>query len=305
MGGVISHTVVNASGVPQGSVLGPLLFSAYVSTITRLLSCFQVRHHAYADDTTLFIKFDPKLSPLSILSESTAALSNWFMHNGLLLNPSKSEVMWTGSRSQLQSTTNFSSDLKVAGTSVVPTSSVKIVGVTYDSQLTFNVHVAETCRIANFHLRALRHIRKFIDGPTANTVACCIVASRIDYCNSVLAGVSDYSLQRLQRVQNTAARIVCNATSRAPASPLLRQLHWLPVAHRIQYKIALITFKILAVKEPSYLFSFLTPLSSNRPDSSRQLRSSEQNLLSVPLAKSVLHSRAFSVFAPRLWNMLP
>jgi len=134
----------------------------------------------------------------------------------------------------------------------------------------------------------------------ANTIACAIVGSRLDYCNSVLAGLSQYNLQRLQRVQNRAAKIMLGLPRRTSSDLALCQLHWLPVAKRIDYKIALIIFKTLSAGQPSYLYSLLTPTSS-----ARTLRSFSQHLFSVPFVKSVISSRAFSVYAPKLWNQLP
>ena len=131
-------------------------------------------------------------------------------------------------------------------------------------------------------------------------IASSIVASRIDYCNAVLVGTSSYNIQRLQRVQNQAARIVTGSRGRASATPLLNSLHWLPVEQRISFKAALITFKTIACGQPWYLHSLLKPYSAPR-----SLRSSTQKLLQVLVAKTSLHSRAFSVFAPRLWNRLP
>ena len=97
-----------------------------------------------------------------------------------------------------------------------------------------------------------------------------------------------------------AARIVCRVNSRTSTTPLLQKLHWLPVSCRIDFKVALLTFKILSAQQPAYMLPFLQPYSSNRA-----LRSSHQNLLTVPFSKSALHSRSFSVYAPRLWNTLP
>ena len=156
------------------------------------------------------------------------------------------------------------------------------------------------CRSANYHLRALAHIRRFLSVSSANLVACSIVSSRLDYCNSVLNGLSSYNIHRLQTVQNRAARIVLGVGNRVSAEPLLRQLHRLPVCKRIMYKTALITFKTVSTHQPTYLSSLLIP---HNP--SRSLRSSNLNYLKVPRVTSALQSRAFSVSAPHLWNSLP
>ena len=194
-----------SSGVPQGSVLSPLLFSACLSPISRLIDSFHLSHHIYADDISLFLSFDPTCNPLKTLNDCTLALSNWLMSNGLLLNPLKSEVLWVGTKPQIQASAAFNSDLRIAGIPVGPSDKVKVVGVIFDSNLSFSQHMSEVCRVVNFHLRALAHIRKYLDKHTANTLAACIIGSRIDYCNCLFAGLSDSSLLRLQRLQNRAA----------------------------------------------------------------------------------------------------
>ena len=295
-----SQPYAMTSGVPQGSVLGPLLFSAYVSPVSRLIHSFGLLHHIYADDITLLLKFDSHLSPLTLVNDCTTALSNWLMFNGLRLNPSKSEVLWTGTRQQVQSAANYEQNLLIAGLPVTTSKSVKITGVTFDSKLSFSDHVSEVCKAVNFHLRALSHIRHFLDTSSANTLAVSIIGARIDYCNSLFTTISDFNLLRLQRLQNRAAHIVTNTKRTTSFSQLLRQLHWLPVPNRTDFKIATLTFKVLTTHQPSYLDSLIVPYNSRR-----SLRSSNQNLLAVPRTQSVTQSKAFHSYAPQIWNKLP
>ena len=127
------------------------------------------------------------------------------------------------------------------------------------------------------------------------------ITSRVDYCNSLLYGLPNYQLNKLQRVLNASARLVCNAPRFCHISPLLRGLHWLPVKARIEFKILLITFKAIHGLAPKYLCDLLTFKSSLY-----NLRSSGSILLSMPAVRSkTLGDRAFMVAAPRLWNSLP
>ena len=127
------------------------------------------------------------------------------------------------------------------------------------------------------------------------------ITSHVDYCNSLLYGLPNYQLNKLQRVLNASARLVCNAPRFCHISPLLRGLHWLPVKARIEFKILLITFKAIHGLAPKYLCDLLTFKSSLY-----NLRSSDSVLLSMPAARSkTLGDRAFMVAAPRLWNSLP
>ena len=147
----------------------------------------------------------------------------------------------------------------------------------------------------------MRKIHSSLDRDTATILANSLVHSKIDYCNSLLYGLPDTSIIRLQRVQNSLARVVCNSSKRsAHSNTLLKTLHWLPISQRIKYKIALLTFKILHFGKPSYLsdlVSFYQP--------SRTLRSTNSLLLSVPSIRSAVGRRSFSFAAPTIWNDLP
>jgi len=110
----------------------------------------------------------------------------------------------------------------------------------------------------------------------ARTVACSIVTSQIDYCNSLYAGMSASNFKKLHRVQNTLARVVLQLRRRDHITPALVQLHWLPVRHRVMFKITTITFNLLKFHRPSYWYQFVQPYTT-----SRNLRSLNQNLLVV------------------------
>jgi len=112
-----------------------------------------------------------------------------------------------------------------------------------------------------------KRIRHLLTMELAQTLACSLIQSRIDYCNAVLHGAPSYSVKKLQRVQNNAARIVLEAPRRSHASPLLRTLHCLPVQQRIEYKVALLTFKVRSTSTPSYLRHLIqnTAATSDQP----------------------------------------
>ena len=145
-----------------------------------------------------------------------------------------------------------------------------------DNRLSFDQHVSDVVRSCNYHIRSLRHIRPLIDRETAVSLACSIVASRLDFCNSVLYGVSETNIAKLQRMQNNLARVVCKSPYNTNVTGLLRELHLLLVRHRITYKVATITYRTRNCKQPSYL---LDSLISYQPV--RTLRSASSNLLVV------------------------
>ena len=149
----------------------------------------------------------------------------------------------------------------------------------------------------------LRRIRKYLSKDNTKTLVHAFISSKIDYCNSLLYGLPEYQLNKLQRVQNMCARLICNESKYCHITPLLADLHWLPVKFRIEFKILLIVFKIFRGLTPSYL-SFLI---ISKPVSKYNLRSSnDSTLLSYPKIKpkATLGERAFAFAAPKLWNAL-
>lgn len=191
--------------------------------------------------------------------------------------------------------------LSVAGTPVSIADDVKNLGTVFDSTFNMEKHVNATCKAAFFHLRKIARIRNYLDKSATERVVHSFVTSRIDYCNSLLYGASCSLLAKLQRVQNTAARIVSGSRKYDHITPVLHDLHWLPIQTRIEYKVLLLVFKCLHGLAPVYLSDLLQPYCPSRP-----LRSREQQLLSIPRTRLKTYGdRAFTSFAPKLWNALP
>jgi len=178
---------------------------------------------------------------------------------------------------------------------------ITTLGVTLDSCLTFNQHVSSVCRASFFHLRALRPIRPVLTEDMATSIAVALIQSRLDYANSLLYHTSACNINKLQRVQNMAARLVL-PNSQLPIADILSRLHWLPISKRIDFKIAAITYKVLHTGEPRYLralIDYQVPARVTRSavHSQYKLQESSVNL--------VFGERAFSSASPAVWNKLP
>ena len=163
-----------------------------------------------------------------------------------------------------------------------------------------HIRVIRTAPASCFHIRALRHVRKSLPDDVAKTVACSIVGSRIDYCNALLVGMSDSNFAKLQRVQNTLARVVLGLRKFEHITPALIELHWLPFTQRVTLKLATLTVKTVHSGQPTYLRDLV-----NAYEPVRTLRSSSQHLLCVGRTRTVTAARSFRHSSATIWNSLP
>ena len=175
---------------------------------------------------------------------------------------------------------------------------LEIWGVTRDSFMNMEEHIGNICKASYIQLRNIRSIRNIISKDNLITVVHAFITSRLDYCNSLLYGLPDCQLDKLQRIQNIAARIVSGAKKYDHITPVLKTLHWLPIKYRIRFKINLLTFRALSGQAPPYLTELLQVKTSTR-----SLRSSSQHLLCKPKTRLKTYGDpSFMACAPELWN---
>ncbi len=231
--------------------------------------------------------------------ECIVDIKNWMTSNFLLLNSEKTEVLIIGPKTPTSN--NLEHCLTLDGCSVNSSSSVRNLGVLFNSNLSFDSHVSSICKTAFFHLKNISKLRPMLSMSNAETLIHAFMTSRLDYCNALLGGCSARLINKLQMVQNAAARVLTRTRKYDHISPVLSTLHWLPTKHRIDFKILLITYKALNGLAPQYLSELLSHYSPSRP-----LRSQNSGHLIIPrISKSTAGGRSFSYLAPKLWNNLP
>ena len=254
----------------------------------------------YADDTQLYVAINTSNRSLilSKLELCTRDILSWCTSNMLSCNPTKTKIA------------HFMSQFKqydpipgifINGVIIPPVPAERDLGTILDSHLKLIAHVNNICKTAHYAIRSISCIQKYLSQEDCEKLIHAFVTSRLDSCNSILYGLPEYSISKLQRIQNTAARLVSKTKKSDHITSVLVALHWLPIKNRIVFKILLITFKALNGLAPNYICELL-----HQYQLTRSLGSSTRNLLSVPRTHTTTYGdRAFSVSAPKLWNSLP
>ena len=300
--GVNSENKVLDCDVPQGSVLGPDFFGDYNSPLAQIFRRHGIHFQLYADDTQAYIFFRAKVNEDEARKKLEACLAEvrlWMAQNFLKLNDRKTDFMIFCKPSSVKNITTTS--IRIGNYDIKPNKTVMNIGATLDENMKLHKQITKVSKSAWHSLFNISKTRKYMCANQCKTVIHAYVTSKIDNNNSLYIGLAKTTLlEKLSKIQHAAARLITHSTKRDDASPVLKQLHWLPVTERIEFKILLITYKVLNGMGPAYLKELLIPKVNTR-----DLRSSDRNELTESRSYSGWGDRSFSIAAPRLWNKLP
>ena len=222
----------------------------------------------------------------------------WCASNGLSCNADKTEALHISS---CYSISEKIDEIRIGDAIITPTPTVRDLGTIVDHHLDLGNHVNNICKSASFAITNISRIRKYLSQSDCDRTIHAFITSKLDYCNAILYGLPQAQLDKLQRIQNTAARIVSKTKKSQHITPVLRGLHWLPIHKRIVFKLRLLTYKALNGQAPSYISDLLTKYKI-----SRNLRSGTKYLLTVPRSNTKSYGdRSFQVAAAELFNKLP
>ena len=228
-------------GVPQGSILGPLIFNIYVSDLQGKVQC---RCHQYADDTTLLQHSKPQELDKCAeeMNQTIESLNEYSTNSNLALNSTKTKWMMLSTRqmSTVHSLEEHSANIICREEPLERLSSTRLLGVQLDQNLSWREHTTNLLSSCYATLSVLRKLKNFAPFHIRKRLVETLVLSKLDYCNVVFSAMPDYQLKRLQRVQNMCAGYVL---SRYATVADLKELRWLPIKERLEYSIAKLAHK--------------------------------------------------------------
>ncbi|KAI5735394.1 hypothetical protein M8J77_017740 [Diaphorina citri] len=292
------------SGVPQGSVAGPLLFAIYISGIQRVFQ--HCKYHIYADDIQIYIHCPPGdlADAIDMMNEDLNRFHEWASKLFLTPNPSKSKALVIASqRFRTANIPSLSVPPILLNGAVIPIVNVaKNLGVMVDDTLSWKEHVKHVRKKVFYCLYTLGKFRGIFPMELKRKLVECLVFPHFDYCDQVYGGLSGELAQSLQVAQNACVRYVCNLRRYDHVSDFYTQLKWLSLEKRRNVHDLTLLFKILTTQMPHYLhevFQYLSDL-GHYPTRSQNTRA-----LEIPLHRTLAYSNSFHIRAARLWNNLP
>jgi len=283
------------NGVPQGSILGPLLFSIYINDLPLSISQSHVHCSLFADDTTLDVS-SPKSSIItSSLQKALDDVCKWCRENSMILNPSKTECMLITTR-QKQQLNPPPLSLSINSEPIKQVKQHKSLGIIIDDQLTWQAHLDQTCKTVSKNLFLLTKLIPFTDPPTRRLFYAAHIQSHIDYSSTVWDGCSENTLKRLHSLHRRAAKLILPMRSDS-AEERMRELDMLPLHKHLLYNKGVFMHKVTHSSAPQYLTDLFHPAASPYKKAERKLF--------VPRPRIDMFKNSISYAGAHLWNDFP
>ena len=281
------------SGVPQGSILGPTLFFLFINDLPLYLK--HCSTDLYADDSTVYASGKSKNEIEYKLQSGADGTDHWSRRNKLPIHYGKSTQ---GSRHKIQKAGKL--NITIGDTPINSVSSEKPLGLYIDETLSWNPHIGYLCSIISSRISLLKQLSNYIPENIQKMFYQSYILPMIDYGSNSWGSTSNTNIERVNKLQKRAARIISKVDYTTLSADIIKRLGWIPVAKRINYNKAVLTYKAMNNLTPSYISDLLTPTVCNR-----NLRSSENGSLILNKTMTALYTGSFTFSAPKVWNTFP
>ena len=286
------------SGVPQGSILGPIFFLLFINDLPLLLNSCHVDF--FADDATAHTSNQNiEIINAELQSDFSIAVS-WSKQNKLPINYDKTTYMVLGAKKRVQD--EYQLELSADNHAINKVTKQRLLGIIIDDHLSWTAHIDHLCSTLAAKISLLRQLSAYVPQDVQKIYYQSYILPLLDYGSNTWGTTSCANIERLSKLQKRAARIILKANFFTPSKLMFETLGWLSVPKRLLYNKAILTYKALNNMTPAYITNLLTPISKTH---SLSLRSSESGALCIPRSRSALYDRSFSPSASKLWNSLP
>ena len=289
-------------GVPQGSLLGPLLYIIYTKEIEKIAQNYNLEIMMYADDSQLYFSFkkDTIHSTQENINKCLSKIKLWMCQNFLKMNVDKTKLMLFKPKSN----TNLLLSINYNGANISPVDSITILGVKIGNNLDLTPFINKKIQACCFHLRNLINIKDNLPFKTKIIMVTNVIISKLDYCNAILSCCSKTAIKPLQVILNRAIRFIFGINKRTHITPYQKKLHILPIIFRIKFKLCLIAYRIFNQIAPSYLSDDFTTF---EPTTSINLRIGRGRDMSMFKVDRITTTKAETLKQniKKEWNSLP
>ncbi|MCU7800562.1 MAG: reverse transcriptase family protein [gamma proteobacterium symbiont of Lucinoma myriamae] len=286
------------SGVPQGSVLGPVLFLLFINDLPLFTN--DVFTDIYADDTTMHAADRNCKTVEKRLQNGANGFRTWCSSNKMYINLSKTTQMTIGTRQNLASSQSI--ELNIEEEIIQAVSKQKLLGIIIDKTLSWDNQIDAVCLNITRRITLLKLLSNYVDKTSLNQYYKSYILPIFDFGCMIWGRCSFSNVNRLVKLQKRAARIILRADFMTPSQTMFDELQWLSFPKRVQYHTSVMIYKALNNQTPEYISELFIKTSDAH---CRNLRSADNEMLRIPKSRTAYLENSFAISGAKLWNTIP